>query len=63
MTPPNEPFLKEFICEKCHAGVLEPHPEQKFSELNFYKCGICGFTKQVAATKAPHDKIIYGKDE
>lgn len=43
MSPPNEPFLKEYICSNCHVAILEPHPTLH----NWVKCRICAFCKNI----------------
>lgn len=57
----NEKFLKEHICSNCHAGMLSDHPEEKFKNLGYLKCPICGFTKLLKKELNPLHRIIYGK--
>ena len=60
---PNEPFLKDYICEVCHVAILQDHPEEKFQVLNYKKCNTCGFVKQLPVKNNPQDKILYGRDK
>lgn len=58
---PSEEYLKNFLCSHCHVALLYIHPEQKFANQNFYKCILCGFTKQIIKEISPVNKIIYGR--
>jgi DNA-directed RNA polymerase subunit RPC12/RpoP len=60
---PNEPYLKEYICPNCHAGMLQDHPEENFANNNYVKCNICGFVKKLIIKKLDIHKIVYGRDE
>lgn len=62
MSPPNEPYLKDYICSNCHVGLLQAHPEEKFAIQNFVKCGLCGFTKKLEVKKNPLHSVLFGKD-
>jgi ssDNA-binding Zn-finger/Zn-ribbon topoisomerase 1 len=47
LSPSREEFLKDHLCPNCHVGILESHPEEKLMVADFYKCPICGFTRQI----------------
>jgi DNA-directed RNA polymerase subunit RPC12/RpoP len=49
------------ICSHCHAGVLQDHPEEKFKDLGYLKCPICGFTLVIKKEIKDIHRIIYGK--
>jgi predicted RNA-binding Zn-ribbon protein involved in translation (DUF1610 family) len=57
---PNEPYLKQFICDYCHVGILQIHPEEQFAVQEYFKCPICGNTKQIKSPKNKFSSIIYG---
>jgi DNA-directed RNA polymerase subunit RPC12/RpoP len=46
-------YLKNFICSNCHVGILENHS----TLYQYYKCPICGFTKEVKKEKSAVDQI------
>lgn len=52
-----EKALKQLICINCHVAILEPHPEEKFRDQGYFKCCICGYTKQINERKRKSDII------
>lgn len=56
-----EKALKDFLCTVCSVAVLQPHPEEKKRNEGFYKCPICGNTKQINERKRKSDIIKRSK--
>jgi ssDNA-binding Zn-finger/Zn-ribbon topoisomerase 1 len=52
-----EDYLKKHICPECHAGILEPHPEETKNFAGYVKCPICSFTKLIHERKRKSDII------
>lgn len=48
------------ICSECHFTPLREHPEDKFKDLGYVKCPLCGFTKHNKIEIKELHKIING---
>jgi DNA-directed RNA polymerase subunit RPC12/RpoP len=55
-------FPNTIFCTVCSVAVLETHPEEKFANLGYRKCPICGNTILVEKKISELNKILVCKD-